>query len=477
MLTINPKITFNGEEAREGILDPAFSRPELTRIMRIRENIKAKTQIAFLGRIEKVTKLDGGCGTGKDTGTLPMEEKFWDPVRMKIWFQQCGDDVEDTFFVWGAGQGLDRKDLTTNPQYWMQWVMETFEEAALDDCIRVFFFGDTAIDDIGSGGTLTLAADIVNYNQLDGIFNQIFADVTAGDTPRFQIDENFGAFATGSSEITVFANLVSGADDTIDVDGSVFTAQAAAVTPGDLTFQAASSNEDTANSLKNQINAHATASTVVVASIDVTNPANVLLKSIVAGIAGNAVTLVYTDNDANVGATVSGATLTGGFEANFDSQANLAAGRAKEIYRAVYNQSDARLKQAQNKVYLVSGSLFDNRIDEKEDLANSGLESGLSKQDSGAGFQEDVYKGIPVMNMENVWDRHITADFNNGVSFDIPNRVILTTIDNIVGGYDAFASKSEFKSFFDEETELTNLKARYTVDVKVMRPFLVSIGF
>lgn len=119
--------------------------------------------------------------------------------------------------------------------------------------------------------------------------------------------------STGIITITSVANLVSGTDDSITVGATVFTAQAGAATPGDATFQASGSTTDTALSLATQINAHATASTLVYA---VPAAAIVTLYAIVEGAAtGHDVALAYTDGDANVGATVTGLSagkLTGG---------------------------------------------------------------------------------------------------------------------------------------------------------------------
>jgi len=123
------------------------------------------------------------------------------------------------------------------------------------------------------------------------------------------VDADDGENATGSATITSYANLVSGTDDSITVGATVFTAQTGAAVLGAATFQAATSNDATATSLAAQINAHATAGALVRATA---SGAVVSLRSIQGGTGGNSIALVYTDNDANVGATVSGATLTGG---------------------------------------------------------------------------------------------------------------------------------------------------------------------
>lgn len=116
--------------------------------------------------------------------------------------------------------------------------------------------------------------------------------------------------STASITITNVANLVSGTDDAITIGGTALTAQAGAATPGDATFQATGSTSATATSLATQINAHATISTKVYA---VANAAIVTLYAVVEGAGvGNDVSLTYTDNDTNIGATVSAAALAGG---------------------------------------------------------------------------------------------------------------------------------------------------------------------
>ena len=119
--------------------------------------------------------------------------------------------------------------------------------------------------------------------------------------------------STGVITVSNYANLVSGTDDSVTVGATVFTAQAGAATLGQTTFQAATSNDATATSLAAQINAHATASTLVHA---VAAAAVVTLYSKIEGAAtGHDVALAYTDNDTNVGIVLSGLSagkLTGG---------------------------------------------------------------------------------------------------------------------------------------------------------------------
>lgn len=112
-----------------------------------------------------------------------------------------------------------------------------------------------------------------------------------------------GVQASALATITDYSKLVSGTDDVITVGATSFTAQATSVTPGGATFQAATSNNLTAASVAAQINAHATASTLVTARA---MGNKVLIRAILHGTSGNSIVLTYTDNDSNVGATVTG---------------------------------------------------------------------------------------------------------------------------------------------------------------------------
>lgn len=117
------------------------------------------------------------------------------------------------------------------------------------------------------------------------------------------IDVDDGVHAVGTITVTSYANLVSGTDDKVTIGVTDFTAQTGAVTPGDGTFRAATGNDETAASLAAQINAHAVASLIVRARAV---GAVVTVMALQGGTDGNSIVLTYTDNDTNVGATVSG---------------------------------------------------------------------------------------------------------------------------------------------------------------------------
>lgn len=180
--------------------------------------------------------------------------------------------------------------------------------------------------------------------------------------------ENENTFAEGSVTITSYANLVDAGNDSVTVAGVQFVAGSGAATPGAATFQAATSNSDTATSLAAQINAHPEVSELVEAEAD---DAVVKISSLVAGTEGNAINLAYTDNGtATVGATVSGANLTGGTEtldvggfdgiiAMYSSDVETAAAYASQSMTIGFYGSEAN--KAKNMFYAL-GKLLSNQL-------------------------------------------------------------------------------------------------------------------
>jgi hypothetical protein len=151
-----------------------------------------------------------------------------------------------------------------------------------------------------------LASDLYLSTFLEGHESDFFTLLISSDFSDADITPTA---ASGTVTISSYANLVSGTHDVVTVCGQAFTAQAGAATLGTATFQAATSNDATAASLAAQINSHAVTSVLVHA---VAVSAVVTITALNTGSGGNALTLGYTDNDTNVGATKSGTTLSGG---------------------------------------------------------------------------------------------------------------------------------------------------------------------
>ena len=219
-------LLYGPEQFRELILEPTISSPDLTQLLTITDDIKAKKDVLFAKAFSKVTKLDTGCGTVPTVPGMDVEKLTWDPVALEAWIAECGADFEGTFMAWGLGVGYKRHDLQeasiklaagisdtpTLQNYWNEFVQDTMEQAIRDDIFRIGYFGDPTI----TAAKLTAgAADVANYNQLRGLWPQIIALGTAYPKVRAY---TIAANQTASQELAeaesraIFRALLVGAD-------------------------------------------------------------------------------------------------------------------------------------------------------------------------------------------------------------------------------------------------------------------------
>lgn len=354
-VTLNPTITFNGKEAVEGIIDPVFKNPSFERIHTIHENIKAKEQIAFVRRFNKVTIAEpAGCGNGQQSKIIPMYEKFWEPHYTKVWLELCWKDFLNSFYAWGIKNGIARADLTDTDV--ARYMMDVVPPAMLEDLWRIVWFGDVDITDVNDSpaGTLALSSDIKYYNIIDGLWKQIFAGVAAAPgawnkIPRYTIAKNG--------------------------------------------------------------------------------------------------------------------------EASKAAQLALAAGESKTVWQNLFYNADERLRDAEDAIILCTRSLFDNWREYKESVT---LESSWKQMDSM--MLEGQYWNLPIIPV-GTWDRMIRADFDNGTTYHLPHRAILTTKSQIAAGFDAMNEATYIESFLDKTTEKFHIKGGYSVDAKIIENFMFSVAY
>lgn len=210
-LLINPAdLTWNGKEVMdiaETIMEDAFNNPKIDEFHTVIDGIVAKQQIGYLGRLTKITKSDTGCGSTPDTSkNIEMTEKFWNPVALEIWLELCYSDLEASFFIWGQNKGYKRSDLETDKSKVVEFVLERMSEAALEDALRIAWFGDTdaAHTDDSPAGTISPASDLDDFNTLDGFWKQLYAIVATTSARRYTISEN--SQATYSTQLALNAS-------------------------------------------------------------------------------------------------------------------------------------------------------------------------------------------------------------------------------------------------------------------------------
>lgn len=196
-------ITYSGKQAEEIIMLPIVESTKIEQLHTIITGVKARQQVVYMGDLDKITKLDAGCGLGASEADLELSEKFWDPAELKVWLTECYKDGLNKLFAWAGKNGIDRSDLTDTE--YLEMIIERVEATMPKDAFRIAWFAAKDMANVSGGGVLKNGVAVADYNQLDGFFEQIFAIMAANPGQRVTIAEN--ALTTKAAQLAL-------ADDT-----------------------------------------------------------------------------------------------------------------------------------------------------------------------------------------------------------------------------------------------------------------------
>jgi hypothetical protein len=157
--------------------------------------------------------------------------------------------------------------------------------------------------------------------------------------------------------------------------------------------------------------------------------------------------------------------------ANKAAQLNLAAGKALTTFQKMIAAADSRLKSAPDKILLCTTTLLENYATY---LESQGADASFIRIENG--YSTLRYRNITIYGID-FWDRTIQADFDNGTTYDLPNRALLTTKMNLAIGSDRLADSESFKVYYSEDTELNNFKGKYRVDAKLLQDYLIQVAY
>lgn len=167
--------------------------------------------------------------------------------------------------------------------------------------------------------------------------------------------------------------------------------------------------------------------------------------------------------------------ITENAETDPEDQLTLASGRANEILNAVWKLADPRLRAATNAKFYVSNSIWDNQ---REYLQSKGIvyDINLNQQ----GLKEIRWNALPIVNMETIWDVDLYADFvDNTVNnaYYLPNRIVLTTPENIPVGSLNESDFNSLEAFYDPITRNHYKGYGFSLDAKVLEEYMIVVGY
>lgn len=153
----------------------------------------------------------------------------------------------------------------------------------------------------------------------------------------------------------------------------------------------------------------------------------------------------------------------------------LDAGEAKTLLQMVLRKSRTVLKQRDKKTlkFIVTRSIWENYEDYL--IANDKLESSwLKLQD---GNETLHFMGIP-LEIADVIDEYLAADFVVNGRIDNPHRIILTVQDNLQVALDTDnADPTSFKTWFENKDEKVHSRLTYKMDTQVAHDQLVTYAY
>lgn len=169
----------------EAILSKYYTKPGVNEFHTLVKGIVHDKQLAIIGLFEGLTgKAKTTCGGTPNAGQIRSIDKTWTPKRIGDRFEQCADDLIQTFFKWGLKSGLNKEDLTGTE--FALFVEERIADTITDSVFRHAWFGDTAAANYNSSpaGNITNGTDLTYFNVVDGLWKQAFAIVAADSTRK-----------------------------------------------------------------------------------------------------------------------------------------------------------------------------------------------------------------------------------------------------------------------------------------------------
>lgn len=158
--------------------------------------------------------------------------------------------------------------------------------------------------------------------------------------------------------------------------------------------------------------------------------------------------------------------------ATYDAQ-EVTAANAMTYIKSAYRAAPAQLRSMKNKMYLVTGGIYDAYAENFESTCC--LETTYTNLVNG--MTTLAYKGIPVVEMS-IWDEIITSYFDDTATgrFIKPNRLVLTAPEVLAIGVDDPNGFDNVNSWYDKKDRTVLVEAMGKADAKLANPAMFVYG-
>ncbi len=148
---------------------------------------------------------------------------------------------------------------------------------------------------------------------------------------------------------------------------------------------------------------------------------------------------------------------------------------ALDTMRDIYENIAPEAFEGQKLKFQITRSLFNNWMAFLEDKS---LVFTLTQAETKGVTDKYTYRGIPI-EVRYDWDRTIRAYYDNGTTYHLPHRILLSDNSNIPVGTRDSESLSSFSSKFIDNgvSEKHYIKYAYNIDCKVLEEDKLAYGF
>jgi len=446
-LTLNPK---ESTEFQKFIFELAFNQADLSANHRVWTGLTMKEQIVFASLMGLSGIKDAGTTRPNSGGKPTLSEKFWEPEKVgdtMIFNQSELNSLFKAYFDKIKSYG-DNFDISGSDEE--KFLSTVLAESAKNAINRLIWFGDKAVSAAAST-TATVAATtntplVISAAKKgisgNGITFEI-ASVSATTAGIVVTDKAVVVSLTAAAKtITALAALIAGnpaAAALITVSGAGGTTLAAEAA---LTLAGATD----AAGLK------------VSTNVKYFDSINGLFKKIKAAVTVGAINRVTIAQNAGV---------------TFAAQA-LGTDASLAIFESVWGKADSRLKADARKVMMVTNSIFENY---RQSLQTKGTPYDITLTTDG--FSELKWNGVPVRNMENIWDLNngYFAEGEAAIAGLEPHKVLLTVPDNIPVGTLNDGDFDTIEAFYDQIKRETYMAYGFTLDAQVLEGYMAVVAY
>lgn len=155
-------------------------------------------------------------------------------------------------------------------------------------------------------------------------------------------------------------------------------------------------------------------------------------------------------------------------------QTTLADGRSLEILDAVYDQADVRLRNDPDAIFYVSREIFDNYRKYLRSVGES-----FTIEYTTEGFQSLKYNRHQMVNMETIWElyREDFTDNTTNNAYDLPNRIVFSTPDNLPLATLNEGDMSELEAWYERKERQNYLAYGFTLDAMHVEDYMASVAY